>query len=68
MLMKGLLLLVTVLVGCRSASNRQDGKTEARVSAMDTATVRRLCVAPDSVLAGRRSCELRDQRPRVKIF
>lgn len=28
---------------------------------MDSATVRRLCAAPDSVLAGRRLCELRDQ-------
>ena len=27
----------------------------------DTAVVRRLCVAPDSVLAGRKACELRNQ-------
>jgi hypothetical protein len=35
---------------------------------MDTASVRRLCAAPDSVLAGRRSCELRDQRQLIKVF
>jgi hypothetical protein len=36
----------------------------------DTATVRRLCAAPDSVIAGRKVCELREQRRYrdVRIF
>jgi hypothetical protein len=29
---------------------------------MDSSTIRRLCAEPDSVLAGRRSCVLLDQR------
>ena len=34
----------------------------------DTATVRRICAQPDSVIAGRRACVLRDQRAIVKVF
>jgi hypothetical protein len=62
------ILLSMALVGCRSASHQEDVSSAARVSVMDTATVRLLCAAPDSVLAGRRSCELRDQRQRVRVF
>lgn len=34
----------------------------------DTLTVRRLCVAPDSVIAGRTACELRNQAPPIRVF
>ncbi len=34
----------------------------------DRSAVFRLCVAPDSVLAGRRACELRNQAPRIRVF
>jgi len=40
----------------------------AAVASMDAATVRRLCVAPDRVLAGRRPCVLRDQRLPLRVF
>ena len=34
----------------------------------DSTTIRRFCVAPDSVLAGRRPCELRDQSPPLRLW
>jgi hypothetical protein len=67
-MMKWTLPLAMVLVACRSAQHQEDHYPVARVSAMDTAIVRRLCAQPDSVLAGRRSCELLDQGPRIKRF
>jgi hypothetical protein len=66
--MKCTLPLALVLVACRSTQRQDDRNPVARVSAMDTAIVRRLCAQPDSVLAGRRSCELLDQGPRIKRF
>jgi hypothetical protein len=42
--------------------------TMVPIALTDTAVVLRLCIAPDSVLAGRRACVLRDQRPMPKIF
>lgn len=35
---------------------------------VDSAAVRRMCEQPDSVLAGRRACVLRDQAPRIRKF
>lgn len=34
----------------------------------DTAAVRRMCEQPDSVVAGRKTCVLRNQAAIVKIF
>jgi hypothetical protein len=68
MTMKWSMFLYVALVGCRSAPPQETMRSAARGRAMDSATVKRLCVAPDSVLAGHRSCELLDQRPRVKVF
>jgi hypothetical protein len=62
------LLLSLTLAGCRSASQQEELRSAARVSTMDSAMVRRLCAAPDSVLAGRRPCELLDQRLPPKVF
>ena len=44
------------------------GFNAGRGAALDTASARRLCAAPDSVLAGRAPCVLRDQgvRPPVR--
>jgi hypothetical protein len=52
-----------LLVGCHGTPPRDTPAQTARtVATMDTAAVRRLCASPDSVIAGQRPCELRDQR------
>lgn len=60
--MKWTLLLALPLVGCVGASRPPATASVARAPAWDSATVRELCAKPDSVLAGRANCELRDQR------
>jgi uncharacterized protein YcfL len=55
--------LALVLVACRSTAQHADNRVATRVVVMDSATVRRLCAEPDSVLAGRRTCVLLDQSP-----
>jgi hypothetical protein len=58
-------LLSIALAACTAPASRR----EAALSPVtDTATVRRLCAAPDSVLAGKRACLLRDQRAIIKVF
>ena len=64
----GMLLVIAGLVGCQAVPHHGPPATAARFSAMDTATVRRVCVQPDSVLAGRRTCELRNQQVFPEIF
>jgi hypothetical protein len=64
----GVLLVIAGSVSCQAVPHHGGAATAARISAMDTATVRRLCVQPDSVLAGRRSCELRNQQVFPKVF
>ena len=61
-------LLAAAVVGCSSAPHQESVGQMSRFSATDTATVRRLCVHPDSVLAGQRACELLDQRPLRRVF
>lgn len=39
-----------------------------RVAALDSASAHRLCAAPDSVLAGRAACVLRNQAPPPRVF
>lgn len=39
-----------------------------RVAALDSAHTRQLCAAPDSVLAGRAACVLRNQSPPLRVF
>jgi hypothetical protein len=55
-------LLLATLLGCHGAAPRSNGSVPQQTAAMDSGTVRRLCAEPDSVLAGRRSCVLLDQR------
>jgi hypothetical protein len=60
--------------GCtRSAAHaRRDAAVHparaSRIAALDSANARRLCAAPDSVLAGRAPCVLRNQAPPVRVF
>jgi hypothetical protein len=54
--------LAALIVGCHGAPPRDaPGQAARSVAMMDTAAVRRLCASPDSVIAGQRPCELRDQ-------
>ncbi len=63
-------------VGCVSQARRaHDADTSrgahalsATVATLDTTRARQLCVSPDSVLAGRAACVLRDQRVVAKVF
>ena len=61
----GLLSVVVVLsiAACGRAAPRQapeqSSEQTATIAPTDTATVRRLCVSPDSVLAKRKPCVLR---------
>jgi len=61
---------VTTLACARPASRETAGPVAGHRHAAlaDTATVRRLCIAPADVLAGRRLCVLRDQRVLPRIF
>jgi hypothetical protein len=62
---------VAVSAACASPG-RGDARirpaAERRVATMDSATARRVCAAPDSVLAGRAACVLRDQRHPARVF
>ena len=57
-----LTLLALALLGCRGAASRESESAPQQTAQMDSSTVRRLCVQPDSVLTGRRNCVLLDQR------
>ena len=63
-------LLIALGVACaRPARQSTETVSPVRVAAaLDTATVRRICAAPDSVIAGQRSCVLRDQRGPIRVF
>ncbi len=56
------LVLGIATAACRSTrvESTPDQATAARV-AMDSAEINRLCIAPDSVRAGRVACVLKDQ-------
>lgn len=70
----GLVLACAPAVARRDTSTAPPRETRGvrtrgvRTAALDSATARRLCVAPDSVAAGRAPCVLRDQRPPVRVF
>ena len=66
--MKWTLLLALPLAGCVGAPRPSAPAAVARVSTWDSASVRELCAKPDSVLAGRANCELRDQRQPPTVF
>jgi hypothetical protein len=60
--MRASLLLIGVLAtGCRGSTRGAEAEVAPLRTVMDTATVRRLCASADSVLAGRKQCDLRDQ-------
>lgn len=54
--------LVLLAVACHGASRPAD--SPRTVATMDSATARRICQSPDSVIAGTKDCVLRDQSRR----
>ena len=62
------ILSLTLLVACGGTTRRDEPQPARRVAAWDTATARRICVSPDSVIAGLKDCVLLDQgrRPDVR--
>jgi len=62
-----LVILAMSATACRhTPSNAQQRTAQMRVAKaaeMDSATIERLCVHPDSVRAGRAECVLKDQSP-----
>jgi hypothetical protein len=66
-----LLVLFACALAC-GACSRSPARTGpaggSRFALSDSAAVRRLCEMPDSVLAGRRACLLRDQRAPIRVF
>jgi hypothetical protein len=61
------LVFATALTACthaaksESRADRPATTRTAQASTMDSATIERLCLRPDSVRAGRAPCVLRDQ-------
>ena len=64
------LICILLAVACHGASRPAESSRMTRVAAWDSATARRLCEAPDSVLAGTKDCVLLDQgrRPDARPF
>ena len=58
-----LLLFGPLLISCGGGQRPADAAATSPVASMDSAAVRRLCTSPDSVLAQKKQCELRDQAP-----
>ena len=54
--------------GVNASGTRASDEQQVAVSPTDTAAVRRLCTAPDSVLAKRAPCVLRGDFAGVKKF
>jgi hypothetical protein len=67
--MRRVLSVLLLVAGCGPHAKLREGERGRVVSRdgvvspprFDTVAVRRLCVLPDSVLAGTRACELREQ-------
>jgi hypothetical protein len=63
-----IVLLAPAACTVRRAAPEREGKQLHIATAADSAFVRRVCFAPDSVLAGARPCYARDQQPRIRVF
>jgi hypothetical protein len=57
-------LALLLAIGCHGAARPADEQGVSRVATMDSATVRRICQSPDSVIAGTKDCVLLDQSRR----
>ncbi len=66
--MRWTLLLVIALGACSRTAPSSAVAPLARVSTLDSATIRQLCAKPDSMHAASVSCELRDQRQPITVF
>ena len=60
--------IIMITAACAPAASRQASQaTKARPGFTDSSFVRRMCVAPDSVLRGERPCLVQDQADR-RVF
>jgi len=66
--MKHLLLVALLVAGCGGNAPQPATVPVARISKLDSATIRQLCAKPDSVLAGQATCVLRDQREPLRVL
>ncbi|MFL5619071.1 MAG: hypothetical protein ACJ79A_11860 [Gemmatimonadaceae bacterium] len=62
------LILMLLAAGCHGASRSPDASHALRVAKIDSATARRICQSPDSVIAGTKDCVLLDQGRRPREF
>jgi hypothetical protein len=58
-------LIVLLAVACHGAPRSPDMDGGLRIARMDSATARRICQSPDSVIAGTKDCVLLDQSRRT---
>jgi hypothetical protein len=56
--------IVLLTVACHGTSRPADSPRATRIATMDSATARRICESPDSVIAGTKDCVLLDQSRR----
>ena len=59
-----LLWITLVVAGCHGATPQPESSRTSRALAWDSATAYRICESPDSVVAGKKECVLRDQSRR----
>ena len=60
--------IMMIMAACSPAISRQASQpTKARPGFADSSFVRRMCVAPDSVLRGERPCLVQDE-PDSRVF
>ena len=59
-----LLSIMIVVSGCHGATPQPQSSRTNRFLAWDSATAYRICESPDSVVAGKKECVLRDQSRR----
>lgn len=58
------LLVLLLAAACHGAPPQAGTDQLSRVATMDTATARRICQSPDSVISGTKDCVLLDQSRR----
>ena len=71
--MSRLAIIAVVLAAACNRQPQRDAATPAPrqlhiATAADSAFVRRICYAPDSVLAGAKPCYDREQKSNIKVF
>lgn len=58
-----MVMLCLPTLACQGTARQESQPAARRPALVDSATIHKLCAMPDSVLAGRRDCVLKDQSP-----